>query len=127
MKTVLIVDDDRNLRRLYQAELEAEGYETMIAENGRQATELMARRIPDVVVLDIRMPEMDGLEAMARMLGENRRVPIILNTAYSCYQENFLAWAADGYLIKSSDLEPLKNKIREVLQPAAAGAARGCP
>jgi CheY-like chemotaxis protein len=127
MKTVLIVDDDRNLRRLYQAELEAEGYETMIAENGRQATELMARRVPDVVVLDIRMPEMDGLEAMARMLGENRRVPIILNTAYSCYQENFLAWAADGYLIKSADLEPLKNKIREVLQPAAAGAGRGCP
>jgi DNA-binding response OmpR family regulator len=127
MKTILIVDDDKNLRRLYQAELEADGYETMVAENGRQATEMMARKIPDVVVLDIRMPEMDGLEAMARMLGENRRVPIILNTAYSCYQENFLAWAADGYMIKSADLEPLKTKIREVLRQSGATAAGAHP
>ena len=73
--------------------------------------------MPDAVILDIRMPEMDGLEAMARILGENRRVPIILNTAYSCYQENFLAWAADGYLIKSADLQPLKSKLREILNP----------
>jgi two-component system, response regulator, stage 0 sporulation protein F len=117
MKTVLIVDDDRNLRRLYKAELEAEGYQTMLAENGWEATAMVARKMPDAVILDIRMPEMDGLEAMARILGENRKVPIILNTAYSCYQENFLAWAADGYLIKSADLQPLKTKLREILSP----------
>ena len=120
MKTVLVVDDDKNLRRLYKAELEAEGYNTLLAENGWQATELVSREAPDAVVLDIRMPEMDGLEAMARILGTNRKVPIILNTAYSCYQENFLAWAADGYLIKSADLEPLKNKLREILDPTEA-------
>jgi CheY-like chemotaxis protein len=123
MKRVLIVDDDKNLRRLYQAELEAEGYQIAVAENGRQATEMITRQTPDLVVLDIRMPEMDGLEAMSRILGENRRVPIILNTAYSCYQDNFLAWAADGYLIKSADLEPLKTKIREALEPRPLAAA----
>ncbi len=117
MKTVLVVDDDRNVRRLYKAELEAEGYQTILAENGWEATALVGRKLPDAVILDIRMPEMDGLEAMARILGENRKVPIILNTAYSCYQENFLAWAADGYLIKSADLEPLKTKLREILNP----------
>ncbi len=123
MKTVLIVDDDKNLRRLYKAELEAEGYQTMLAENGWQATEMVSRKVPDAVILDIRMPEMDGLEAMARILGENRKVPIILNTAYSCYQDNFLAWAADGYLIKSADLEPLKTKLREVLDASTIPAS----
>jgi|WetSurMetagenome_2_1015567.scaffolds.fasta_scaffold560322_2 CheY-like chemotaxis protein len=117
MKTVLIVDDDRNLRRLYKAELEAEGYHTVLAENGWEATAIVSRKLPDAVILDIRMPEMDGLEAMARILGENRKVPIILHTAFSCYQENFLAWAADGYLIKSADLQPLKDKLREILGP----------
>ncbi len=120
MKTILVVDDDKNLRRLYQFELEAEGYRIVLAENGREALELVSREVPDLVVMDIRMPEMDGLEAMAHALKRHGRIPILLNSAYSSYQDNFLAWAAEGYLIKSSDLEPLKQKIREVLasQPA---------
>lgn len=117
MKTILIVDDEKNLLRLYKEELEAEGYRTILAENGRQALEIVGTEIPDLAVLDIRMPEMDGLESMARILREHGKVPIILNTAYSCYQDNFLAWAADSYIIKSADLEPLKNKIREILYP----------
>ena len=115
MKTVLIVDDDKNLRRLYRAELEAEGYRTILAENGRAALDAVDREIPDVVVMDIRMPELDGLEAMAQMLRQHGEVPVILNTGYSCYQDNFLTWAAEDYIIKSADLEPLKTRIREVL------------
>ena len=120
MKTILVVEDDPNLRRLYQTELQAEGYRTVIAENGREALERVAQEIPDVVVMDIRMPEMDGLNAMVEILQTRRKVPIILNTAYSCYMDDFLAWAADGYVLKSSDLEPLKAKIREALQAGAA-------
>jgi CheY-like chemotaxis protein len=120
MKTILIVDDDRNLRRLYKEELEAEGYRVLLADNGKQAIQAAASEPPDVVVMDIRMPEMDGLEAMACVLREHRRVPIILNTAYSCYQDDFLTWAADGYIIKSADLQPLKDKIREILGCQAA-------
>ena len=114
MKTILVVDDDRNLRRLYKAELETEGYRIILAENGRQAAELAVSESPDLIIMDIKMPEMDGLEAMAHLLRENRCLPVILNTAYSYYQDNFLAWAAEGYLIKSADLHPLKEKIREV-------------
>ncbi len=115
MKTILVVDDDRNLRRLYKYELEAEGYRVILAENGREALEMVSTEVPDLVLMDIRMPELDGLEAMARTLKKHGRIPILLNSAYSSYQDNFLAWAAEGYLIKSSDLEPMKKKIREVL------------
>ena len=120
MKNILIVDDDKNLRRLYKVELEAEGYKVRVAQNGKDAVEAVAAETPDLVVMDIRMPDMDGLDAMARVLRKQKQVPIILNSAYSCYQDNFLAWAAEAYIIKSADLQPLKDKIREVLGRQAA-------
>jgi CheY-like chemotaxis protein len=116
MSTILVVDDDKNLRRLYQAELEAEGYRVILAENGQQAVKLAASESFDLIVMDIRMPEMDGLEAMAHLLQDRFGLPIILNSAYSYFQENFLAWAAEGYIIKSADLRPLKEKIRAALR-----------
>ncbi len=120
MKTILVVDDDKSLRRLYKAELEAEGYRVLLAETGKQAIDKVNESVPDLVIMDIRMPEMDGLESMARILHDQRGVPVILNTAYSCYQDNFLTWAADGYIIKSADLQALKDKIRKVLGCVAA-------
>ena len=71
---------------------------------------------PDVVVMDIRMPVMDGIQTMTAMLGKDRKIPVIINTAYSYYQENFMTWGAEAYIIKSSDLSELKHKIREVLE-----------
>jgi two-component system, response regulator, stage 0 sporulation protein F len=62
------------------------------------------------------MPEMDGLEAMGCLLKDRCGLPIILNSAYSYFQENFLAWAAEEYIIKSADLRPLKEKIRATLR-----------
>ena len=115
MKTILVVDDDRNLRRLYKAELEAEGFKIRLAENGSDALGEVSEEIPDLIVMDIRMPQMDGLESMAQVLHAHKAVRVILNTAYSSYQDNFLTWAADGYVVKSADLQPLKDKIREVL------------
>jgi len=61
------------------------------------------------------MPEMDGLEAMSQLLQRHFACPIILNSAYSYFQDNFLTWAADDYVIKSADLHPLKEKIRAAL------------
>ncbi len=120
MKSILIVDDDKNLRRLYREELEAEGYVVRLAQNGKDAVEAVTAETPDLVVMDIRMAEMDGLDAMARVLRGHKQVPIILNSAYSCYQDNFLTWAAEAYIIKSADLQALKDKIREVLGGPAA-------
>jgi two-component system, OmpR family, response regulator len=92
MKTILVVDDDRNLRKLYKAELEAEGYRVILAEDGCRALELLLQQHPDLVIMDIRMPEMDGLESMARMMHEKEQVRVILNTGYFSYTDNFMAW-----------------------------------
>ena len=112
---VLIVDDEKNIRRLYEKEFEQSGYEVLLAENGAEAVEKVRADSPDLVILDIRMPGMDGVEALGRILGIRNNIPVILNSAYASYQNNFMSWAADAYVIKSSDLAPLKAKVREVL------------
>jgi CheY-like chemotaxis protein len=115
MKTILVVDDDEAIRTLLQEELEDEGYKVMIATNARDALKMVESEALDLVVLDIRMPGMDGLEALPRILGIKEGLPVILNTAYSQYQESFMSWAADAYVVKSSDLTELKEKIKELV------------
>ena len=116
MKTILVVDDDEAIRALLQEELEEEGYKVLIATNARDALKMVAAEPLDLVILDIRMPGMDGLEALPRILGLKEGLPVIMNTAYSQYQDSFMSWAADAYVVKSSDLTELKEKIRELIQ-----------
>ena len=124
MTKVLVVEDEKNLRTLYKAELSKEGYEVVLAFDGQEALRLLPEENPDLVILDVRMPGIDGLETMGRMLSRDNRLPIILNTAFSAYRESFLSWAADAYVIKSSDLTELKSKIKQVLADRAAGVKR---
>ncbi|MBL8768969.1 MAG: response regulator [Planctomycetes bacterium] len=112
---ILIADDEPNLRLLYKSELESEGFDVLLATNGREAISVAASERPDLVVLDIRMPGMDGVEVLQRILDHNRTMPVILNSAYSSYKENFMTWAADAYVVKSSDVTELIAKIRDVL------------
>ena len=115
MKTILVVDDDEAIRTLLQEELEDEGYKVLIATNARDALKMVASEALDLVILDIRMPGMDGLEALPRILGIKEGLPVIMNTAYSQYQDSFMSWAADAYVVKSSDLTELKQKIKELV------------
>ena len=115
MKTILVVDDDEAIRTLLQEELEDEGYKVLIATNARDALKMVAAEPLDLVILDIRMPGMGGLEALPRILGIKEGLPVIMNTAYSQYQESFMSWAADAYVVKSSDLTELKDKVRELV------------
>lgn len=116
MPTVLIVDDDRGLRELYKSELSLEGYEVMAAATGKEAVDILKDSRPDVIVMDIRMPEMDGIEALGKVVARHKNIPVIINTAYPSYQEDFRAWAADEYVVKSSDLTELKAAIKRVLE-----------
>lgn len=115
MNTILIVDDEKNIGKLYEKEFKQEGYDVVLVENGNEALDSLNVRVPDVVVLDIRMPGMDGLETLGKMLAKQKDISVILNTAFASYQNNFMSWAADAYVIKSSDLTQLKQKVREVL------------
>ena len=116
---ILCVDDDLSLLNLYHEELLEEGYNVILARNGKEALAKFSREKPNLVIMDIRMPIMDGIETLNAVLGKNRQVPVILNTAYPQYKENFMTWGADAYVVKSSDLTELKQKIHEVLALAA--------
>ena len=115
MKTILVVDDDEAIRTLLQEELEEDGYKVLIATNARDALKMVAAEPLDLVILDIRMPGMDGLEALPRILGLKDNLKVILHTAYSAYKESFMSWAADAYIVKSSDFTELKDKIKELI------------
>ena len=119
MTTILIVEDDNNQRLLYEQELKLEGYEIVTASDGKEALERVQEQLPDIIIMDINMPKMDGIEAMGRILSKKKEIPIIINTAYSNYKDNFMSWAADAYIVKSSDLSELKNAFKEVLVKGA--------
>ncbi len=121
MKRLLIVDDEEHLRLLYKAEFENEGYEVETAGDAGEALELLDRGRFDLVVLDVRMPGMDGLHALERILGRDNRLPVIINSAYDSYRDNFLSWGADSYVIKSSDTTELRQKVREALKGSMQG------
>jgi CheY-like chemotaxis protein len=112
---LLVVDDEVNQGLLYEQELEDEGYEVVVVHSGTEALDKVRGTHYDLVVLDIGMPEMDGLETLGRLLGIDNKIPVILCTAYPSYKDNFMSWAADAYVVKSMDLTELKEKIRESL------------
>ncbi len=112
---VLFVDDDRSLLRLYQDEFSDEGYEVMLASNGDDGLTAFRRESPDVVILDLNMPQRDGIEVLNTMLGLNRQAKIIIHTAHPHFRDNFLTWGAEAYMVKSSDLDDLKKKIKDTL------------
>jgi len=113
---VLLVEDDEHENILYEQLLTGEGYRVFSARNGMEALDLMTHMMPDLAIIDISMPGMDGIELMNRMLATNHRLPVILNTAYSSYQEDFRAWSADACVVKSSDLSHLSNAVKRVLE-----------
>jgi two-component system response regulator (stage 0 sporulation protein F) len=115
-KRILVAEDEEGLRLLYKEELESEGYEVLTAQNGKEAIQQLEEGKPDLVILDIVMPVMDGMETLGRILGKERKIPIILNTSYSGYQQDFMSWAADAYVTKSVDLSELKEKIKKLLE-----------
>jgi DNA-binding response OmpR family regulator len=115
MSKILVVEDEGALRMLYKRDLEQDGHSVVLACDASEGLKALETEAPDLVVLDIRMPGVDGLDAMGRIFDKHPGVPVVLNTAFSSYKENFLSWAADAYVIKSSDTGELRRKVRELL------------
>jgi DNA-binding response OmpR family regulator len=110
---LLIVDDDANIQRLYKEELEEEGYEVVIASTGKDALEMFEKENPDIVTLDILMPDIDGISLLRKMKEKRPDIPIIMSTAYD-YRDDFAVWASEAYIVKSSDLSELKKTIKSL-------------
>lgn len=122
MAKILIVDDEPHLRLLYETELRRAGYDTMTASNANQGLEFVDTMHPDLVILDIRMAGMDGIEALQRILERNNSIPVVLNTAFSSYRDNYLTWAADAYVTKSSDVTELLDTVKNILDERLAAS-----
>ncbi|PLX81219.1 MAG: two-component system response regulator [Desulfuromonas sp.] len=115
MPHLLIVDDEPEIRRLYAAELEDEGYTVTTAANPLQAVDHLRSESIDLMVLDIQLQGESGLQTLQNVVQEFPDLPVILCTAFSCYKDDFSSWLADGYVVKSSDLNELKSEINKVL------------
>ena len=112
---ILVVDDEKNILKLYKSELEDEGYHVVTANSGKEALEVFRVEEPDIVTLDIMMPDIDGLQLLRQLKQEKPQTPVIMLTAYD-YRDDFSVWASDAYIVKSSDMVTLKATIRQILE-----------
>jgi two-component system KDP operon response regulator KdpE len=116
-RTILVVDDDNGLRELIRINLEHEGYGVIQAANGVQCVTVVREQRPDMVILDVMMPEMDGLEACGKVR-EFSQIPILMLTAKVQSDDVItgLDRGADDYLIKPFNIDELSARIRALLR-----------
>ena len=118
-KRVLVVDDDRSLTELLQMVLEDAGYQVTLAENGREAIVSAAKDPPDLVVLDVVMPEMDGWATSDHLLSHERtaKIPIIFLSARVQAEDQLRGWyrGCFDYLTKPFDIQELLEKVSQAL------------
>ncbi len=125
---ILVVDDEPKIRMFIRANLEARGYEVYLAQDGVEAVEMAARLLPDVIVLDINMPRMDGVEACKR-IREWSNVPIIILSVREDEKDKVKALneGADDYVTKPFGIEELLARIRVALRHAGVAPPTAAP
>ena len=113
MTTILLVEDDKNQRLLYEQELKHDGYDVVTASDGKEALEKVQKQLPDIVIMDINMPKMDGIEATYALRALQVETPIVALTAnvMQHHREQFEEAGCNGFLSKPID----RIALREVL------------
>ena len=114
----LVVDDERGVREMLRRVLTLDGYEVQTADGGAEAFDLITCDVPDVVLLDVGMPDIDGLEVCRGVRRVGERVPILMLTARSAISDRVegLDVGADDYMVKPFDVEELKARLRALLR-----------
>jgi two-component system response regulator (stage 0 sporulation protein F) len=116
MAKILVVDDEEHIRLLYSEELGEAGYEVITAADGYGLMERIEEEKPDLIILDIKMVDYNGLDLLQEIRSQFYNLPVILCTAYDTFKEDVKSIAADSYVIKSFDLTELKKKIAMALE-----------
>jgi two-component system response regulator (stage 0 sporulation protein F) len=116
VKKILLVDDEESIQIVYREEFEDDGYQVISALDGEIGLAKFKEEQPDIVVLDIQMPGMNGVEVLRQMKMINPSVPVILSSAYQEFKQDLGTWASDDYVVKSGNLEDLKLAIRTLLR-----------
>ena len=116
MARILLVDDEEHIRRYYTDELSDEGYEVSTLATGHNLLNEIDLFQPEVVVLDIRLADYDGLELLQEIRNRHHELPVILCTAYDTYRYDQKAISADYYVVKSADLSELKIAIQKTIE-----------
>jgi DNA-binding response OmpR family regulator len=122
-RLILVADDDAPILRLVRTKLQTDGYHVITATNGQEALDLFENEQPDLIVLDIMMPVMDGIEAMRRIRTQSQ-VPIILLTARTAGRDKVrsLDMGADDYVTKPFDPDELAARVAAILRRSTVAA-----
>jgi len=115
MAKILLVDDEKHILKYYTEELSGDGHQVVALDSGDQLLSKIALHQPDVIVLDIKLVEWDGLDLLQDIRDRYYDLPVILCTAYDTFKEDPRSIAADYYVIKSFDLTELKTKIKRAI------------
>ena len=119
MKTILVVDDQPCIRKLLSKELAYEGWQVESKGSVHAALEYFKNALPSLVVLDLYLDDLDGFYLFQKIKSQYPLLPIVIFTAYDSYIDDPRLANASGYVIKSCDLDKLKQKIYRVLHPAS--------
>ena len=125
--TILIVEDEHAVARGIQYALQQEGYEVAVARSGEEGLEIATRQAPDLVVLDVRLPGMDGFEVLRRLRAAGAKMPVLVLTARDDEVDKVigLELGADDYLTKPFSPRELVARVRAVFRRIDRGPGRG--
>jgi len=121
-QTIMLVDDDPQLRRVVSMFFELEGYNVVQAEDGREAIDMLTEYVPDVILLDLIMPEVTGTEVCQHVRASKRlkEIPVVVFTAAEMKEEELTAAGADRFISKPYSLEGLRRVVRTLIKESAA-------
>jgi len=120
MKHVMVVDDEVDILTCLDEALSAEAYRVTAVASGAEALDLLAREVPDLIILDLRMPQISGIEVLKELRAKHPELPIVVCTGLSGYRDDFDVVTSNvaAFLEKPLDIERVVRTVRELLGPA---------
>ncbi len=116
-KRILIIDNDEDYTKLLSLQLSSKGYEVVISNHGEEGFKKVLTEQPDLILLDIKMPEMDGFTFVRRMKANEkiRKIPVVILTGYETMRDLFQLEGVAGYFVKGHDMPLLLKSVENIL------------